>query len=255
MKMPERYTYSVKKSRLEIAVGGHGAEAFLYQKDETSRPGVLLYTDVKGVRDVYHAQAERLADAGFVVLLPNLFVRGGVSPLFSFPFVFGEDRTMKRLQELFAALTPEMQLADSGTYVDFLSAQPGVSPGPMGVVGYCFTGAMAIRTAAVAPERIKAAASFHGGGLYTDQPASPHLLLPRIKAALYLAHAVEDRSMPAGAIAKLDEALRAWGGTYVSHTYEGAHHGWTNPDSAVYNPAQAEKAFADLLAHFRSKLL
>jgi carboxymethylenebutenolidase len=122
------------------------------------------------------------------------------------------------------------------------------------VVGYCFTGGMAMRTAAACPERIQAAASFHGGGLCTTNPDSPHLLLPQIKAALHFGHAVEDKSMPADSIEKLGEALRAWGGTYINETYEGAHHGWTNSDAAVYNRAQSEKAFADLLALFRSRL-
>jgi carboxymethylenebutenolidase len=245
---------TLKKIPLEIAVGGQKAEAFLYRKHGESRPGVLLYTDIKGIREVYHAQAERLAEAGYAVLLPNVFVRGGQIPIFTFPFVPAEERTQKRMAELFSALNPQLQLADSRVYVDFLSAQEGVSPGPMGVVGYCFTGGMAMRTAATCPERIGAAASFHGGGLCTAQPESPHLLLPRIRAALHLGHAVEDKSMPADSIQRLREALRDWGGSYANETYEGAHHGWTNPDAAVYNRAQSERAFADLLALFRSRL-
>ena len=97
----------------------------------------------------------------------------------------------------------------------------------MGVVGYCFTGSMAMRTAAVRPDKIAAAASFHGGGLYTDAPTSPHLTLPRIKARLYFGHATKDQSMPAEAIEKFDAALASWGGKYVSEVYEGASHGWT----------------------------
>jgi carboxymethylenebutenolidase len=111
-----------------------------------------------------------------------------------------------------------------------------------------------MRTAAVRPEKIAAAASFHGGRLFTDLPTSPHLELPRIKARLYFGHAVNDRSMPAEAIAKLEAALQAWAGKYESEVYEGAHHSWTEPDSPVYNPEQAELAFQRLTKVFEETL-
>ena len=107
----------------------------------------------------------------------------------------------------------------------------------MGVVGYCFTGKMALYTAKARPGKIAAAASFHGGGLVTDGPDSPHLALPAIKARLYFGHATNDRSMPAEAIAKLDHALEAWGGQYESEVYDGAYHSWTVPDSPRLQPA------------------
>jgi carboxymethylenebutenolidase len=116
----------------------------------------------------------------------------------------------------------------------------------MGVVGYCFAGGMALRAAAARPDRIAAAASFHGGGLATDAPTSPHLLLPRITARLYFGHATEDRGMPPEAIERLDQALAAWGGPSESEVYAGAHHGWTVPDSPAFNGPQAERAFAKL---------
>jgi len=124
----------------------------------------------------------------------------------------------------------------------------------MGVVGFCFSGTMAMRAAAARPHRIAAAASFHGGRLYTDQPTSPHHQLPRIKARLYFAHAVDDKSMPAESIAKFEEALKAWGGHYQSETYEGALHGWTVPGGHVYNHAQAERAFDKLTRLFAETL-
>jgi carboxymethylenebutenolidase len=141
---------------------------------------------------------------------------------------------------------------DASDYVDFLAAQDSVSEGAMGVVGHCFTGQMAMRAAAARPNRIAAAASFHGVRLFTDNAASPHLALPRIKARLYFAHAVNDASMPQEAIEKLDRALEAWdagassGNGYESEVYEGAYHGWTALDSPVYNERQAERAFQKL---------
>jgi carboxymethylenebutenolidase len=124
----------------------------------------------------------------------------------------------------------------------------------MGVVGFCFAGGVALRIAAARPDRIAAAASFHGGGLATDAPTSPHLLLPRIQARLYFGHATQDRGMPAAAIEKLDRALDAWGGRYESKVYEGAFHGWTVPDSPVYNQPQAERAFQKLTELFAETL-
>jgi carboxymethylenebutenolidase len=111
-----------------------------------------------------------------------------------------------------------------------------------------------MRTAAARPDEVAAAASFHGGGLASDQPDSPHLLLPQIKARLYFGHAVEDRSMPAAAIAKLDDALKAWGGRYENEVYDGAHHGWAVPGSPVYNEKQAERHFEKLVELFDATL-
>jgi carboxymethylenebutenolidase len=160
---------------------------------------------------------------------------------------------MKRIAELSAPVTPEAMERDASDYVEFLSAQDSVSEGVMGVVGHCFTGSMAVRTAAACPDRIAAAASFHGTRLFTDDPTSPHLVLPRVKARLYFAHAVEDKSMPEEAIEKLDRALEAWGGSgnrYESEVYEGAYHGWTALDSPVYNESQADRAFRKLTELF-----
>ena len=149
--------------------------------------------------------------------------------------------------KLFGSLPPDAMERDGGRYVDFLAAQPEVSAAPVGVVAHCFSGAMALRTAAARPDRVGAAASFHGGRLVTDSPDSPHLLLPRIEARLYFGHAIKDASMTQEALDALDAALAAWGGRYESEVYEGAFHGWTSSDSAVYNPAQAQRAFDKLL--------
>jgi len=111
-----------------------------------------------------------------------------------------------------------------------------------------------VRAAAAAPYTFAAAASFHGGNLYTDQLDSPHLLLPKIKARLHLGHAVEDRSMPAEAIARIEAALAAWDGEGESETYQGARHGWCVPGRDVYNEAQAERAFGKLTVMLRAAL-
>ncbi len=234
------------EEKIEIPLADGTSEAFLYHAETERRPGVLFLTDIVGIREANRGMARRLAEAGYTVLMPNLFYRTGRLPMFDFPVQFGEERTDKRLGELRGPLTPEAMERDAAAYVDFLAGQDSVAPGPFGVVGYCFSGGMAMRTAAVRPDRIAALASFHGGGLYTEAPTSPHLLLPRIKAELYFGHAVEDRSMPAEAIKKLEQALAAWGGSFESEVYEGAHHGWTVPGRPVYNEPQAEKAYQKL---------
>ena len=135
-----------------------------------------------------------------------------------------------------------------------LVASGYVSDAPIGVVGYCFSGKMAMHAAAIRPDKVGAGASFHGGYLVTKEPTSPHLLLPRIRARLYFGHAVQDPSMPPEAIDELDRALAAWGGQYESESYAGAHHSWTEPDSPVYNAEQAERAFHKLLTWFAGDL-
>ena len=153
---------------------------------------------------------------------------------------------MKRFAELTTPLTPDAMEQDARDYVDYMAFHDSVSEASMGVVGHCFTGAMAMRAAAARPDKIAVAASFHGGGLFTDAPTSPHLVLPRVRARLYFAHAIQDRSMPQEAIEKLDRALQDWGGEYESEIYEGAYHSWTVSDSPVYNQPQAERAFMKL---------
>jgi carboxymethylenebutenolidase len=243
------------EKEVEIRTVDGTADALLYQAEDNSRhPGVIHLTDIAGVRPSHQAMARRLADKGYTVLLPNIFYRTGRTPIFDFVPKFGEERTMKRFGELRAPLTPEAVERDAASYVDFLAASGAANSGVMGVVGYCFTGAFAMRMAAVRPTKIAAAASFHGGGLFTDAPTSPHLVLPRIKAQLYFGHATNDQSMPKEAIEKLDRALAAWGGKYESEIYDGAYHGWTTADAPVYNQPQADRAFEKLTELFARTL-
>lgn len=240
---------------VEIRTADGTADGFLYRPEGARRwPGVIHLTDIGGIRPAHQDMARRLADKGYAVLLPNIFYRTGRPPMFDFTPGMGDERSMKRFAELSRPLTPEAMERDAAAYVDFLAAHASVSEGAMGVVGYCFTGSMAVRTAAVRPEKIAAVASFHGGGLFTDAPTSPHLVLPRIKAALYFGHAIQDRSMPKEAIEKLDRALDAWGGKFSSEVYEGAYHGWTVPQTPVYNQQQAERAFEKLTEWFAKAL-
>lgn len=242
------------EQEIEIRTPDGTSDGVLHRSDGSPRPGVIFLTDIGGIRPSQRGMAQRLAEAGYTVLMPNVFYRTGKPPMLDFPFKPGDERTMKRLAELSGPLTPDAFERDAVAYVDFLAAQISTSEGKMGVVGYCFSGAAALRTAAARPDRIAAAASFHGGRLFTDAPDSPHLVLPRVKARLYFGHATEDRSMPADAIEKFNHALEAWGGEYESEVYEGAHHGWTVPDNPSYNQPQAERAFAKLTELFAKTL-
>jgi carboxymethylenebutenolidase len=238
------------EEEIEIPTPDGTCDGFLYWDDDgRPRPGVIHLTDIAGIRPSHHEMARRLAEAGYCVLLPNVFYRNGRPPMFDFTPSPGDERTMKRFAELAAPLTPEAMQHDAAACVDFLAGQESAAKGPIGVVGYCFTGAMAMRMAAVRPEKIAAAASFHGGGLFTETPASPHLVLSRVKAQLYFGHASKDRTMPEEAIAKLDRALEAWGGEYESEVYE-AFHGWTVSDSPVFDREQCDYAFEKLTALF-----
>jgi carboxymethylenebutenolidase len=190
--------------------------------------------------------ARRLAALGHTVLLPNIFYRTARPPVWEWPRNMAEERSRQRFAELTTPVDAAAMERDTMAYLDFLTAHPAVSSGKLGVVGYCFSGQMALRAAAVRPQHVAAVASFHGGGLWTDRPTSPHLVLPRVAARLYFGHAVEDHSMPPPAIEHLDAALADWGGRYESEVYAGARHGWTLPDNPVYNPPQAEHAFDKL---------
>jgi carboxymethylenebutenolidase len=245
----------VVETAVEIRTPDGTAEGFFYRDESaSSRPGVVHYTDIGGPRQSHRDRAKRIAEQGYAVLLPNVFYRTGRPPVIGWPINPSDESIMKRMGEISGPLTPDAMERDASAYVDFLAAQLGVSGASMGVLGHCFSGAMAVRTAAARTDKIGAAASFHGGRLFVDGPASPHLALPRIKARLYFGHAVQDKSMPQEAIEKFDKALAAWGGKYESEVYEGAFHGWTVADSPVYNPPQAERAFAKLMELFRSAL-
>lgn len=229
-------------------------DGYFYAPPSGKGPGVIQLTDIAGIRPANRELAQRLAADGYAVFLPNVFYRTGRPPLFDFPPSFGDERTTKRFGELVKPLTLDAIARDAAALTEYVANSPAVKSSKIGVVGYCFTGSMAMRYAATCPDRVAAAASFHGGGLYNDQATSPHLVLPQIKARLYFGHAVEDRSMPAAAIEKLEEALAAWGGKYTSETYAGAKHGWTSADGPVYNEAQAERAYAALKQLFDDTL-
>ena len=233
------------KTMVDAADGS--AETVIYTPGDKPYPGLLFYTDIFGVRPAQQGMAEKIAAAGYTVMMPNVFYRHGKLPLLDFEFQMGEERSMKTLGALFGALPGAAMERDAPYYVEALLNRNDVSGSKIAVVGYCFTGAMALRTAAVEPDKVAAAASFHGGRLVTEDANSPHTRIAQVKGELYFGHAVEDQSATPAQIAKLDDTLKGWGGVFASEMYEGALHGWTVPERQdVYNEKQAERHYEKL---------
>jgi carboxymethylenebutenolidase len=222
------------------------AETLVYTPGGGKFPGVLFYTDLFGIRPANQGMARRIAAAGYTVLMPNVFYRYGKLPLLDFEFQMGEERSMKAIPGLLGSLSGAQMEKDAPYYVDALLKRDDVKGSKIAVVGYCFTGAMALRTAAVEPDKVAAAASFHGGRLVTEDEASPHTRIAKVKGELYFGHAVEDQSATPAQIAKLDDTLKGWGGKFQSEMYEGAKHGWTLPGRDVYDEKQAERHYEKL---------
>jgi carboxymethylenebutenolidase len=238
----------------EIPAGDGMTEALLVRPESNDPlPAIINLTDGLGFRPAFAEQSKRIAEHGYVVLAPNIFYRVSKSPVFPFEPDFSKESTRERFNELKAPLTPVAMERDGSAYVDFLASQPFVGSGPMGVMGFCFAGKFALLTAASRPDRIAAAASFHGGGLFTDTIDSPHLVLPRVKARLYFGHATNDQSMPTEAIEKFEWALRSRGGEYESEMYE-ARHGWMIPGGGAYDQPNAERGFETLMQLFDDTL-
>jgi carboxymethylenebutenolidase len=244
---------TVAEDEIEVPTADGVADAVLYRWTDGRRPGVVHLPDGIGTRPSQRQMARRLALEGYNVLLPNVYYRTGRAPFFPSKPDFADERTKARFAELTGLLSPDAMERDGSSYIDFVASRPAVSDGPIGVVGFCFTGAFAIRAAAARPDRIGAAASFHGGGLFREDATSPHHVLPRVKARLYFGYARDDRGMPAEAISRFERALAAWGGRYESDTYD-ALHGWTVPDSAAYDEPEAERAFRKLRELFAETL-
>lgn len=222
--------------------------------DGLPRPAVLLLTDIRGVRPAFEAMAARIAARGYVVLLPNLYYRGGPAPVVDPTLPVTDENARVRRGELRAALTPEAIRADLRALLDYLHGHPDVRGAGIGVVGYCMSGSFALRAAAAFPQRVAAAAIFHGGGLASDAPDSPHRDLAGIKARLYFGHADQDASMPAEMISRLDAALDAAGIDFRAELYEGARHGFAVADSPAFDHDAAERHWRNLIALFDTTL-
>lgn len=240
---------------LKIATPDGTADATLYTPDGGGPfPGVLFFMDALGFRPSMHQMAQRLSAAGYAVLLPDLFYRAQPFAPFDGKAVWGNPDERARLMKLIASLDAGAARRDTTAYLDALAKQPGVRAGKLGCVGYCMGGRLAFTAAGTLPERVGAAASFHGGHLATDKPDSPHLHAPAIKAALYFGVADADPSCTLEHQQALASALQAAKVRYTLDFNPGVLHGWCVPDSPAFNEAAAERHWAHLLGFFGEAL-
>ncbi len=217
-------------------------------------PAVLFFMDALGVRDTLRGMADRLADHGFYVLLPNLFYRSGTYEPFDPRTFWSNPDERSRIMGLIATLTPDRVKRDVAAYLDAISAAPDVKSDKVGCVGYCMGGMISLRVAAMFPDRIAAAASIHGGFLATDKPDSPHLGAPDIRGRIYVGAAEGDRAFTAEQRQMLETALRAAGVRHTVELYTGAHHGFAVPDFPVYDQAASERHWERVLQLFNETL-
>ncbi|MFF7372992.1 dienelactone hydrolase family protein [Streptomyces tricolor] len=241
----------VRATAVDIPTEDGVADAYLvHPADDRPRPAVLFYQDAYGPRPYLRSMADRLAGAGYTVLLPNVFYRLGRAPVLDLPEFIdpGTDPTLwERLGPIVSGLTPEQVKRDADAYLRWLADSPPTVAGPVGLTGYCMGARLALWTAGAHPDRVAAAAGFHGGRLATDDPDSPHLEAPRITAELYFGHADDDPSLPPEQIARFADALTAAGVRHTCEVYAGARHGYTQADTPAYDRDADERHWAALL--------
>jgi carboxymethylenebutenolidase len=241
---------------VEVKTPDGTADCYFVHPTTGTHAGVLIWPDIMGLRPAFKAMAKRLAESGYSVLVVNPFYRQKKGRAMPEGASFADDATRKMLFGLAGALTPETNVTDARAFVAWLDSQGSVNKQrKIGTTGYCMGGPITMRTAAALPDRIGAGASFHGGGLATDKPDSPHLLVPKMKAQYLFAIAENDDAQDPAAKTKLKEAFAAAKLPAEIEVYAGARHGWCPPDSTVYNEAQAEKAWSRMLALFGKALV
>lgn len=236
---------------------GGDARAFVFTPNEGQGPwpAAILYMDAPAIRPAMFEMGERLAQAGYYVLLPDIFWRAGPYPPLDIVKARAGDPEMGALfAKLRASTNANLQMQDTAVYLKWLESQPKAKAGKVGVTGYCMGGGIALRAAGTFPDRIAAAASFHGGALATDAPDSPHLSLATARAEYVFGHADNDGSMPPDQVEKLGAALDAAGLVASNEIFPGAAHGYSMSDTSMYDEAATERMFTELEALFARTL-
>ena len=216
-------------------------------------PAVVMFPDAGGARQTFSDMAQRLADYGYVVLVPDVYYRDGDWAPFHMTTVFADQDERKRLFGMISKVTPDIMASDAAAYFDYLESRPEVSGSAFGTTGYCMGGRISLMVAGRLPARVAAAMSFHGGGLVSDDASSPHLLADQIQATVYVGAAENDASFTAEHGETLDKALTAAG---VEHTIEfySAAHGFAVPDNEPYDRAAAQRHWEAMERVFGAKL-
>lgn len=232
------------------------ADAYFVAPASGRHPAVLVWPDIMGLRPAFRKMADRLAQSGYAVLVVNQFYRSTKAPFLKAGESFDQPEVRARITPWRALLTTEATTRDARAFVAFLDKQRSVdTKRGMASSGYCMGGPMTMITAALRPDRVRAGASFHGGGLATDKPDSPHLMVPKMKAAYLFAIAENDDAREPAVKDMLRTAFAAAKLPAEIEVYAGTMHGWCPPDSKVYNAAQADKAWARMLTLFKTALV
>lgn len=240
---------------LDIKTPGGTCDAFFVAPSKGKHPGVLIWPDIFGLRPTFRDMATRLAESGYSVLVINPFYRTQKAPTAPEHPDFNDPSTRQALMTLAGTLNPSTADIDAKAFVAFLDSQPAVdTKKKIGTTGYCMGGPFVLRTAALFPDRIGAGGTFHGGGLVTDKPDSPHLLIPKMKAHFLIAIAENDDMRQPDAKTVLKDAFAKAHLPAEVEVYAGTQHGWCPPDSQVYNHDQAEKAWSGMLGLFSKSL-
>jgi carboxymethylenebutenolidase len=253
----------VVETNVEVKMPEGVCDAAFIHPTSGSHPGVLIWPDAFGLRPAMRDIGKRIAAEGYSVLVPNPFYRVAKAPVIQDPssFSFQNPADMAKLRPLMGSVTaPGAAEKDAVAYIAFLDAQPQVAKNrKIGTQGYCMGGPLVVRTAATIPDSVGAGASFHGGGLVTDSPNSPHLLAPKIKARMYFGVASNDDERQPDAKDKLREAFAAAKVPAEIEVYPSLH-GWCVQDmpmqngSPIYNKPDAERAWAKLVALYKAAL-
>jgi carboxymethylenebutenolidase len=225
--------------------------AYVFTPSEgATHPAVIFYMDGLGIRPTIFEMGQRMADYGYVVLVPDLFYRAGPYEPLDPAKVFASGDVRAAIGHLFASTDNRRAGEDTEAFLAYLDGRDDVAGTKVGTTGYCMGGGISLTTAGTYPDRVAAAASFHGGNLATDSEISPHLLAPQMKARVYVAGADNDNSYPPEMAERLERALTDAGVDHRCETYPEALHGWTMADFPVYNEAAAERHWVELAALF-----
>ena len=255
----------VVETNVEIRTPDGTCDAAFIHPATGSHSAVVIWPDAFGLRPAMRDLGKRLAASGYSVLVPNPFYRVAKAPVFEDPsnFNFGDPAQRSKLTPLMGSINAEGAAErDAAAFIAWLDAQRQVDRNrKVGTQGYCMGGALVVRTAAAASNRVGAGASFHGGGLVTPNPNSPHLLAPKIKARMYFGVAANDDAQQPDAKTKLKEAFEAAKVPVEVEVYPQAQHGWCVPDmpkqpngQPIYNKADAERAWGKLQALYKAGL-
>ena len=245
----------VTERDVSVKTADGSADAALFMPAGKGKwPAVLMWPDILGLRPVFREMGKRLAAQGYVVLVPNPYYRAKKAPVIEGAFDFGNKDDWARLMAFKNGLTDAMVDRDSAAFVTFLDAQPQTDRRKKaGVQGFCMSGPISFRTAAVRPDQIGAVATFHPGALVTDKPSSPHLLIPRSRAAYLVLIARNDAEKMPNEKPELDKAFTKAKRRAKVEIYP-ANHGWSVAGTESYDEQQAERAWAELLPFYRANL-